>query len=315
MNNTFLLYGKIIIDDIRLHSGAIAPGNLGGGGPQAAFGMRLWHDDVALLTRSGDDLEQAHLQTLQDLGLDLSGWVRYDDLPTPHGLLEYDEHEYMLSRGLVTGTANWARLLRRPLTLSPQHRQAAGIHLITEFGNEPMVADALELQHHGALCSLEPIFGDHSCPDPQALLALASKVDIMTPDWPAASAFAGSEQPLDVLRYWSALGSQAVAIRHGARGSYVWDRQHGQAWHIPVLPVQVVDPTGAGNAYGGGWCIGWWRFRDARLAGCYATVAATLMISQAGMPPLTDEQRHLARTLLDTALRQTVSLDHLEIGD
>src|SRR5690349_5811726 len=90
MSNTFLIYGKIIIDDIRLNSGEIVAGKLGGGSPQAAFGMRLWHDDVALLTRSGDDLDASHLQTLQDLGVDLSGWVRYADLPTPHGVIEYD---------------------------------------------------------------------------------------------------------------------------------------------------------------------------------------------------------------------------------
>jgi sugar/nucleoside kinase (ribokinase family) len=308
MNNTFLLYGKIVIDDIQLRSGAIAPGNLGGGGPQAAFGMRLWHDDIALLTRSGNDLDQAHIAVLQGLGLDLSGWARYDDLPTPRGLMHYDEDEQLQSQEIITSRPAWKNLLSRPLTLSPEHQQAAGIHMITEFGDEPMVASARELQRNGALFSLEPIFADHSCPDPDALLELARTVDIVTPDWPAASAIAGSEQPLEVLRYWSALGPEAVAIRHGAHGSYVWDRQHDQAWHIPILPVQMVDPTGAGNAYGGGWAIGWWRFRNARLAGCYATVAAALMISSAGMPPLDDDQRQMAETLHVTALHQTTEI-------
>jgi cytidine kinase len=309
MNNTFLLYGKIVIDDIQLRSGALVPGKLGGGGPQAAFGMRLWHDDVALLTRSGTDIDQAYVQVLEDLGLDLSGWARYHDLPTPHSLLLYDEDEQLQNQEAITSQPNWKRLLSRPLTLSPQHRQATGIHMITEFGNEPMVASARELQRHGALFSLEPIFADHSCPDPAALLELTRQVDIVTPDWPAASELATSQQPQDVVYYWSALGPQAVAIRHGANGSYVWDRQHGQAWHIPILPVQVVDPTGAGNAYGGGWCIGWWRFRDARLAGCYATVAAALMIGHTGMPPLGDNQHQLAAELLEVALRQTTPLE------
>ena len=280
MSDTFLVYGKIIIDDIRLRSGAIVSSKLGGGGPQAAFGMRLWHDDVALLTRSGDDLDPSHLRTLQDLSLDLSGWTRYDDLPTPRGLMEYDEHEHMHNRGLIT-----------------------------EFARESLVANARELQHRGALCSLEPIFDDHSCPDRPALLELARQVDIVTPDWPSASTFAGSDQPIDVLRYWAALGPQAVAIRHGAHGSYVWDRRHGRAWHIPILPVQTVDPTGAGNAYGGGWCIGWWRFGDSRLASCYANVAAALMVSHAGMPALTDENRRRAESLFEVAQRQTVRID------
>jgi cytidine kinase len=308
MSSTFLIYGKIIIDDIRLSSGEVVAGKLGGGGPQAAFGMRLWHDDVALLTRSGNDLDASQLRTVQDLGVDLSGWARYDDLPTPHGLLEYDEREYH-ARGLLSRPADWSRLLSRPLTLSARHRQAAGIHLITEFAHEPMVDSARELRRGGALCSLEPIFDDHSCPDRPALLDLARQVDLVTPDWPSASVLAGSEQPADMLRYWAALGPEAVAIRHGAHGSYVWDRRHGQAWHIPILPVHAVDPTGAGNAYGGGWCIGWWRSHDSRLAGCYATVAAALMVSQAGMPPLDDEHRRHAQSLFEVAQQQATRID------
>ncbi|HJZ46900.1 MAG TPA: carbohydrate kinase family protein [Roseiflexaceae bacterium] len=308
MSNTFLIYGKIIIDDIRLSTGEVVAGKLGGGGPQAAFGMRLWHDDVALLTRSGDDLDASVLRTLQDLGVDLSGWARYDDLPTPHGRIEYDEREYH-DRGLITSASDWNRLLSRPLTLSARHRQAAGIHLITEFALEPMVDSARELQRHGGLCSLEPIFDDHSCPDRPALLALARQVEIVTPDWPSASALAGSERPVDVLRYWAALGTEAVAVRHGAHGSYVWDRRHGQAWHIPIVPVHAVDPTGAGNAYGGGWCIGWWRHHDSRLAGCYATVAAALMVSQAGMPPLDAESRRRAKALFEIAQQQATRID------
>src|SRR6476646_5171551 len=213
MNQQFLIYGKIIIDSIRLRSGDVRRNTLGGGGPQAAFGMRLWHNSVALLTRSGTDLEPEHEQTLRRLGLDLAGWARYADLPTPRGLIEYDQHERMLNPGLVTRRDDWFRLLDRPL-------------LITEFAGEPMVATALELQRHGALLSLEPIFDEHSCPDRGALLNLARRADLVTPDWPAASALAGATDPADVLRFWAALGPRAVAIRSGARGSYVWDAEH-----------------------------------------------------------------------------------------
>ncbi len=309
MNDLFLVYGKIIIDSIRLRSGTIVAGKLGGGGPQAAFGMRLWHSQVALLTRSGTDLEPEHIQTLKELDLDLSGWVRFADLPTPRGLLEYDEQEYLRDTGLMTGKDNWHTLLSRPLSLSDSQRQAAAIHLVTEFGSEAMVRSAHDLQHGGALFSLEPIFDKHSCPDPKTLLRLVGQVDIVVPDWPAARRYASSDDPLTVLRTWSTFGPRAIAIRHGSHGSYVWDREHDQFWHVPVLPVDVIDPTGAGNAYGGGWCAGWHASQDARVAGCQGTVAAALMISHAGMPPLTAATRQQAAELLEIALRQTVRLD------
>jgi sugar/nucleoside kinase (ribokinase family) len=313
MNQQLLIYGKIIIDSVRMRSGEVLHSSLGGGGPQAAFGMRLWHESVALLTRSGTDLDPALEQALRRLDLDLTGWVRYPDLPTPRGLVEYDEQERMVAHGLMTNRDSWFRLLGQPLALSEQHRQAAGVHLITEFGREPFVDTALDLQRHGALLSLEPIFDEHSCPDRGALLDLARQADLITPDWLAANSLAGADEPVDVLRFWAALGPRAVAIRHGARGSYVWDGEQKHAWHIPALPVRAVDPTGAGNAYGGGWCVGWHHTHDARRAACYGTAAAAIMVSHQGTPDLDDATRQSAAELFELALAQSqpLSLDHV----
>jgi sugar/nucleoside kinase (ribokinase family) len=308
MSDQLLIYGKIIIDDIRLRSGEFRSSSLGGGGPQAAFGMRLWHRSVALLTRSGADVEPAHERTLRQLNIDLSGWARYADLPTPRGLVEYDEHEHMHSQGLQISRAEWFALLARPLELTERQRRAAGIHLITEFGAEPMAATALELRRGGALLSLEPIFDERSCSDRPGLLAFARQCDLVTPDWPAASSLAGADDLAGVLRFWAALGPRAVAIRHGARGSYVLDREARQAWHIPALPIEVVDPTGAGNAYGGGWCAGWQHTRDVRLAGCHATASAALMVSHAGTPDLDAAMHERAAVLLDMALARATSI-------
>lgn len=308
MNELLLIYGKLIVDNIQLRSGEIVPGRLGGGGPQAAFGMRLWHSPVALLTRSGTDLEPVHQQTLEALDLDLSGWQRYPNLLTPRSLIVYDDQEYMQNHGVAMQRVDWFRLLDQRLTLTASQQQARGIHLITELPAEPMVHTALDLRQSGAFVSLEPIFASHSCDDPEALLGLVRQVDLVTPDWPAATMFTADRQPLDVLRYWSTLGPKAIAIRHGARGSYVWDADHQRFWHIPGLPVNVVDPTGAGNAYGGGWCAGWHLTHDARLAGCYATAAAALVVSSAGMPELTSATRQRAAELLDLAIAATTEL-------
>lgn len=297
----FLIYGKIIVDSIRLRSGELHSA-LGGGGPQCAFGMRLWSDSVGMITRSGTDLEPPLVATLEGLGLDLSGWRRYDDLPTPRGLVEYDENERMLAHGLVTGRDAWFELLSRPVELSEAHRRAECVHLITEFDREPMAEAALAMQRGGALLSVEPIFEPASCPDRGALLDLARRADIVTPDWPAASSLAGSDDLAEVLRFWASLGPRAVAVRRGARGSYVVDAEARRAWHIPPLPVTVVDPTGAGNAYGGGWCVGWQRTGDARQAGCYGAAAAATILSHPGMPDLDDATHRRAAELLEQAL-------------
>jgi sugar/nucleoside kinase (ribokinase family) len=54
--------------------------------------------------------------------------------------------------------------------------------------------------------------------------------------------------------------------------------------HIAAVPVPVVDPVGAGNAYCGGFLVGWLETGNLRLAGRYASVAASFLVEQYGLP-------------------------------
>jgi len=309
----FLIYGKIIIDDIRLRSGEIVRGVLGGGGPQAVFGARLWHDSVGFLSRSGDDIEAEHVQTLNELSVDLNGWVRFAGIPTARGNMLYDENEYQLledERGgkLLTKRESWFKLLGQRLPIPESYQQPRAIHLITEFHDEPMVQDALRLRQQGALLSLEPILDYQTWHKCDQMLALIKQVDIVSPDWPAASGIAGTQNPKEVLRYWSKLGPQMVTVRHGQHGSYTWDRVHDLFWHIPAVPVDVVDPTGAGNCYGASACVGWLKSKEARVAATYGAVSAQFVVGRVGLPKMTPALRTQAEQRLAQNLPRATML-------
>ena len=302
-----LIYGKIIIDDIRLQNGEIVRGVLGGGGPQGLFGARLWHDSVGFLSRSGDDIEDKHVQTLHELAVDLNGWIQYPGIPTARSQMLYDDNEYLEQedeRGgtLATSRENWFKLLEQKLPLPENYQQPQAIHLITEFHDEPMVYDALRLQQTGTVFSLEPIIDYQTWHNRDEILSLIAQADIVSPDWPSASGIAGTENPKEVMRYWSKLGPQLVTVRHGHHGSYAWDRTHDVYWHIPAVPVDVVDPTGAGNSYGAGACVGWVQNKEARVAGTYGAVSAHFLVGRVGLPTMTSELRTLAEQRLSQHL-------------
>ena len=298
-----LIYGKIIIDDIRLHNGEIVRGVLGGGGPQALFGARLWHDSVGFLSRSGDDIEEEHVQTLHELTVDLHGWIKFAGILTARGNMLYDEDEYLVREDdhddtLLTKRESWFKLLEQRLPLPESYQQPRAIHLITEFHDEPMIADALQLRQAGALLSLEPIIDYQTWHNRDEMLALIKQVDIVSPDWPSASGIAGTQNPKEVLRYWSKLGPRMVTVRHGQHGSYAWDRAHDVFWHIPAVPVDVVDPTGAGNSYGAGACVGWATSHEARIAATYGAVSAQFLVGRVGLPKMVPELGRQAEQLL-----------------
>jgi sugar/nucleoside kinase (ribokinase family) len=168
--------------------------------------------------------------------------------------------------------------------------------LISEFPDEPMVQTALDLRTTGTIVSLEPLLASAAGPDWEGMLALIQHVTIVTPDWPSASRIAKSDEPLRVLRYWSTLGPDVIAVRHGAHGSYIWSRDHDEAWHVPPVPTEVVDPTGAGNAYGGGLVVGWTETGDARIAGNWGAISASVLVRHVGLPRMSIALQHHART-------------------
>jgi sugar/nucleoside kinase (ribokinase family) len=310
----YIIYGKIIIDNIRLLGGGVERGVIGGGGPQGAFGARLWNDSVGLLSRSGTDIEPNATLALLDLDIDLGGWVRYPDIPTLHGAMVYDEHEQFVPSELYKDepadrSEIWSRMLSQVLSLPPGYHQPKVIHLITEYCDEPMVKSALELRARGALFSLEPLIDFSEWKNREQILSLMPQVDVVTPDWPSASGIAGTDDPLRVLEYWSKLGPALVAVRSGQRGSFTWDRVHDRFWQIPTVPVPLVDPTGAGNSYGGGLCVGWAETGDALRAGCYGSVSASYLVSRVGLPRMTGDLMAEARTRLGQAIAGVRPLD------
>jgi sugar/nucleoside kinase (ribokinase family) len=313
-----VIYGKIIIDDIRRDDGSIARGLLGGGGPQAAFGARLWNDSVGLLSRAGADLAGEHRSALAALDVNLNGVAYYEDAATLRARPVLDGWAVPQSPATPAGEAqgreaqdgaepeSWARLLSRPLDLPATHRNPRVVHLITEYADEPMVAAALAMRARGALLSLEPLIDVNGWTNRQQIVALLPQVDMVTPDWPSASGIAGTDDPRRVLEYWSRLGPGLVAVRHDEHGSYIWSRHDDRSWHIPAVAVRVTDPTGAGNSYGGGLCAGWLRSGNAVQAGALAAVSASFMLEHVGMPSTPEQYRTAAQRRLK-AIEPTIT--------
>ena len=302
----YIIYGKIIIDTIGLLDGGVVEDVLGGGGPQGSFGARIWSDSIGFLTRSGTDIDPGPVETLKGIDINLEGWVQYSDLPTMRGGMFYDENEYMtpekradLEHEKQIRWEIFKNMLARDIELPPSYSEPKVIHLITEYPHEHMSVVARQLKKNGAILSLEPLIDFREWSNKEEIIDFISEVDTVTPDWPSASGIAKSEDPLEVMKYWTQLGPKLVAIRNGRHGSYTWDQKNDVIWHIPPVPVKAVDPTGAGNCYGGGMAVGWHRTMDARLAGCYGAVSAYFLVRQYSLPKMTPELHAEARVLFE----------------
>ncbi|KPI45541.1 uncharacterized protein AB675_763 [Cyphellophora attinorum] len=62
---------------------------------------------------------------------------------------------------------------------------------------------------------------------------------------------------------------------------------HSTMSTTPTRHPSVVDTTGAGNAFLGGFAIGLWRTGDPMRAACYGAVSSSFVVQQIGLPKLT----------------------------
>jgi ribokinase len=77
-----------------------------------------------------------------------------------------------------------------------------------------------------------------------------------------------------------AWGASMIAVKLGERGSVV--RRGGRSVHVPARSTSVVDPTGAGDAFCGGFVVGWLITEEPSVAAACGTVAAAETIGSFG---------------------------------
>lgn len=289
---------SLIIDDIVFPDGRTVMGLLGGGGPQTAFGLKLWADGVGLVGGVGEDLPQSAWEWLRATGIDTAGLRRSPRWPTPRAwqVCEADGRRTQVWRS--PGPAIGAQLGRRLDHLPPSYRQAQGFHLGVH-PEDPDLAFIHALRDLGAVVSLEPFRPPQRPLSEDELRALLSAGQIFSPNQEEAIALVGPGPPLDLCHRLADLGAEVVALRQGPLGALIYHAATGDVQPIPTYKTSIVDPTGAGNAFCGGFLAGWIQSQDARPAGLYGAVAASFLVEQVGLPAARTDWRQAAHRRLE----------------
>ncbi|GBL38171.1 uncharacterized protein C16C9.01c [Anaerolineaceae bacterium] len=300
-----LLALGIIIDDLVLADGTTQMGLLGGGGPQTAFGMRLWSERVGLAAGVGADFPQTARDWLQAAGIDTSA-VRQTAQPTLRAwqLLEADGRHTQVWRS--PSSALPVNLALDTATLPATHRSLQGLHTGIH-PEEPNLQRLQALRAITRVLSIETWRAAPSPPSPAAVRTWLQLADIFSPNLREAESLVGAGEPLLLAQRLIELGGRVIALRMGAAGVLVC-APNQPALHLPALEVRIAtQPLGAGNAFCGGFLAGWAATADAASAAAYGTVAASFMLEQPGLPPApatlgAEAQRRLQRALHSTSV-------------
>lgn len=297
MTPQYVTFSNIIIDDIVLWDGRTFMGTLGGAGTHALIGMRIWSDQLGYVATVGPDFDPAHWAQLERLGADLRGVIVRDDYRTARAwqIFEPDERRIEFFR---TDVAEFHRFEPGVEDMPADYLQARGFHiiLVRPLPEITQIVHQLRAANPDVCLVWEPA-PEQFDGRPDEFQALFPHVDLVSPAHDDARAMTKQARVEDMAETLLSWGASRVAIRLGAEGSLVCDSDGW--WRVPAVPAKVIDVTGAGNAYCGGFLVGLGEGFGTLEAALRATVSASFAVEQFGVPYFDDgkfeeAQRRLA---------------------
>ena len=106
-------------------------------------------------------------------------------------------------------------------------------------------------------------------------------VDYFIPSLPEAQAMTGLEDPLAIAHNLLARGPSVVGLKLGAQGCLVIT-QAGEIICSPAFQVEVVDATGAGDAFAAGFIAGVWQGWPLEKTAQFANAVGALCVTGLG---------------------------------
>jgi len=250
---------------------------VGGGAYITAAHLVSLGRPAALLTRLGADPLSCGLNPELDAsGVDLSFIERSGDAgPQPTVALVKDGERAFVSRRAGSS---------RPATLEQAltARDVAHLH-IAEFATLKDNPDVIAMaRDRGLTVSLDPSWDDQLIRQDTNFFEICAGIDVFLPNAEEGRALTGNESPEDILRQLKGQFPIVVLKRgeHGAMAS------NGQTCvSAEALPVNVIDTTGAGDAFNAGFLHSWLGTRNLQKSLTAGVEAGALSVQSAGGAP------------------------------
>lgn len=293
-----LCIGNLTVDDLFLPSGEKRPSCIGGDALYAALAARLWENRVAMIAPVGHDLPIEVARAIDRAGFSVESLPRRE-APTIRNEVYY----------AADGSRRWFmktseevlhELSVRPDDI-PDWALEAEVVLISAMSLESQEACLDFLRRHSSAAIALDLREDYIHGNEDRILNMVRHVHLFLPSEEEARCLTPGHDWTSTLEAFAALGPEVVAVKMAERGSLVYRRADSLV-RVPARAVQLVDPTGAGDAYCGGFAATWIRDRvDVARAGRAGAVSAAIAVSGYGNEALLEADPGNARAMLQSA--------------
>ncbi|MBM3151275.1 MAG: carbohydrate kinase family protein [Chloroflexi bacterium] len=322
---TYVLTGALRRETVLPPNGRPLVDAPGGSLLYAAAGLAVWDGGAGLLSRVGEDYPAGWLAALEGRGFDRRGVCILPGALDVRSFLAYTGPQ---TAHRTNPVGHFARLgLSIPKSLlgyQPPDEKFDGraepppaAPRLADIPLEYLEARAahfcpLDLGTHSLLASA---FRQAAVPtltvDPASAYMVTAGWDGVRSLLHGLTAFLPSEEEARAL-FWGStddlwqmadelgsFGCEIIVIKRGGRGQLLYDAVGRKRWQAPAYPVQVVDPTGAGDSFCGGFLAGYRQSYDPLRAVLQGNVSASLTIEGSGAFHALEALPGLAQARLD----------------
>ncbi len=294
----------------------------------AATGFGVWEDtqQMGLIARVGEDYPRLWLEQLHQRGFDVRGvrvlpeavdlrsFYVYTDLntrltedpavhftrlqqPFPKALLNYSRPRFSYDcRSQLTNTS------LRQSDLPAEYLHATAAHLCPIDYLTHTLLPAVLRQNGFTIVTLDPSAGTMTPTFWDDMPALVTGLTAFMPNEDKLRTLFHSRST-DLWQMMEAIsdyGCEIVVVKRGERGQLVYDRTTHTRWEISAYPARVVDPTGAGDSFCGGFLAGYKRTYDPLQAALYGSISASFAVEGSGVFYAMDGLPGLAQARMDS---------------
>lgn len=304
----YLLLGELRREYIITPAGKVVLDQPGGNLLYAASGHSLWGETPGLVARVGEDYPRNWLDEFRQHKLNADGITI---LPEAYDLRSFMSYKDLSTRFTDDPVRHFARLeMTFPKTLlgykdfttveddrtkrTPLSLKETDLPENYKYANVAHLCPIDYLTHNLMPAVLRQLGVNTITIDPGHKYMHSKAWDDVLALLPGLSTFLVSEDELQRLfegrseDLWemaeelTMYGCPIIVIKRGSEGQLLYDSESNSKYQIPAYPARVADPTGAGDAFCGGFLAGYKTTFDPLQAALYGNVSASLMIEGSG---------------------------------
>ncbi len=297
--------GHFAIDNIRLPTRSAPFVVLGGSVTYVSFVTKRLDATVSIISKVGGDFPEAYMWWLGEEGIDLSGVTKLANEQTTRFELGYSKD---LSNRILKLKSKVSAINVSDL---PKSLEAKAVH-VAPIAGEISYKVVEHLKGCAEVLSLDPQgllrrFGKTGKVTSRGQVdkRLFSLINIYKSSLDEISALTGHSDLKSAIKAVHDFGVETVIVTLGAKGAVL--SVMGTLYNIPACNSRVfVDPTGAGDAFIGGFLTEYIRQKDSLWCACVGSAAASLVVEGIG-PTFFGEKEEIyqrARSVYEKEIKQ-----------